>query len=201
VGLSLSLGANTLGAAAAPRGGLGPGAAAGQPGALLAVAAGYLLLIAPRGWLRPGVAGAAVAAAAAAAVLAPPLAFIDMPEGGRVLSYREGALAAVSVVADADGVARLRINNRQQEGSSATLLADARQALLPLLLHPAPRRALFLGLGTGVTATAAAADPALQVDAAELLPEVIDASALFRTAAPRQPTRGCACSQPTRAAS
>jgi spermidine synthase len=89
-------------------------------------------------------------------------------------------MATVSVVEDADGVARLRINNRQQEGSSATLFADARQALLPLLLHPAPRHALFLGLGTGVTASSAAQDPALVVDAVELLPEVIDASVYFR---------------------
>jgi spermidine synthase len=86
------------------------------------------------------------------------------------------------VVEDADGVSRLRIDNRQQEGSSASLLADARQALLPLLLHGAPRRALFLGLGTGVTASSAAADPALQVDAVELLPEVIEASAHFTQA-------------------
>ena len=70
-------------------------------------------------------------------------------------------MAAVSVVEDADGVARLRIDNRQQEGSSATLRVDGRQALLPVLLHPAPRRALFLGLGTGVTASSAAEDPAL----------------------------------------
>ena len=74
---------------------------------------------------------------------------------------------------------RLRINNRQQEGSSATLRVDARQAWLPLLLHPAPRHALFLGLGTGITASSAAEDPALQVDAVELLPEVIAASAHF----------------------
>jgi spermidine synthase len=120
--------------------------------------------------------------AVAVAGLAPPLAFITVPEGGRVLSYREGALAAVSVVADGDGVARLSINNRQQEGSSATQLADARQALLPVLLHPAPKQGLFLGLGTGVTASAAAADPVLQVVAAELLPEVIEASALFASA-------------------
>jgi spermidine synthase len=74
---------------------------------------------------------------------------------------------------------RLRIDNRQQEGSSATGYADARQALLPALLHPAPRHALFLGLGTGVTAAAAADDPTLEVDAVELLPEVIKASARF----------------------
>ena len=85
-----------------------------------------------------------------------------------------------------NGVARLHINNRQQEGSSATLLADARQALLPILLHPSPRRALFLGLGTGVTASAAAEDPTLQVDAVELLPEVIEASALLHAHARRR---------------
>jgi spermidine synthase len=110
---------------------------------------------------------------------APPLAFIDVPPGGRLLSYREGAMAAVSVVEDAGGVATLRINNRQQEGSSATLFSDARQALLPLLLHPAPQRALFLGLGTGTTAASAAEDPTVQVDAVELLPEVIGASVHF----------------------
>jgi spermidine synthase len=116
----------------------------------------------------------------ALAVWMPPLSFVGVPEGGRIVSYKEGAMAAVSVVEDADGVARLRIDNRQQEGSSATLLSDARQALLPLLLHPAPRRALFLGLGTGVTASSAAEDPMLQVDAVELVPEVIEASAFFR---------------------
>ena len=52
--------------------------------------------------------------------------------------------------------------------------------MLPLLLHPSPRRALFLGLGTGVTASSAAEDSLLQVDAVELLPEVIEASVYFR---------------------
>ncbi len=56
-------------------------------------------------------------------------------------------------------VARLRIDNRQQEGSSATQRVDGRQAWLPLLLHPDPHEALFLGLGTGVTARTAARHP------------------------------------------
>src|SRR4030095_12812607 len=115
----------------------------------------------------------------ALAVLAPPLVFVEIPEGGHVVSYQEGVMAAVSVVEDADGVARLRINDRQQEGSSATRRVDGRQAWLPLLLHPAPREVLFLGLGTGITAASAAEDPPLRVDAVELLPEVIAASATF----------------------
>src|SRR5205085_2326931 len=54
-----------------------------------------------------------------------------------------------------------------------------RQALLPLLLHRAPRHALFLGLGTGVTAATATLEPGLDVLAVELLPEVIELSPLF----------------------
>jgi spermidine synthase len=174
-----ALGFNTLGAAAAPvLFGVVFVPALGPKVALLLVTAAYLAMTLPR--MLPTLAfWVPTGAALAVAALAPALAFIDIPEGGRVLSYRDGAAAAVSVVEDAEGVARLRINNRQQEGSSATLHADARQALLPLLLHAAPKRALFLGLGTGVTASAAARDPTLQVDAVELLPEVIAASAHF----------------------
>ena len=146
--------------------------------ALLLIGVGYLASTARRAWSTKTVLLPA-AGALAVALFAPPLTFVDVPEGGRVVSYQEGVMAAVSVVEDADGVARLRINNRQQEGSSATLYVDARQAWLPLLLHPAPRRALFLGLGTGVTASSAAEDPTLDVDAVELLPEVIAASTHF----------------------
>jgi len=174
-----ALGVNTAGAAVAP---LVFGVlllpALGVKFALLLVTAGYLAL-SWRVWRAPALWGATAGVMAGAAVL-PPLAFVDVPEGGHIVSYKEGAMAAVSVVEDSGGVLRLRIDNRQQEGSSATRLADSRQALLPLLLHPEPRRALFLGLGTGITASAAAQDPALQVDAVELLPEVIEASAYFR---------------------
>jgi spermidine synthase len=179
------LGANTLGAALAPLFfGVWAFPAWGPKFALLVVVVGYLLL-ALRAWRRPEF-WVPAAAAVALAVWTPRLAFIDVPEGGRLVSYREGVLGAVSVVEDADGVARLRIDNRQQEGSSATLRFDARQALIPLLLHAAPRNALFLGLGTGVTSSAAARDPALEVDAVELLPEVIAASDYFTQALPSE---------------
>jgi len=180
-GLSLgrALGVNTLGAALAPLlFGVLLVPLLGPKGGLLLVAAGYLLLRSGGARWRAGSWAPAVAVLAVA-VLAPPLAFVELPEGGRLVSYQEGAMAAVSVVEDAQGVSRLRINNRQQEGSSATRLVDGRQALLPLLLHPAPQRALFLGMGTGVTSSVAAEDPQLQVDVAELLPEVIVASHLF----------------------
>ena len=185
-----ALGCNTLGAAAAPLCfGLLLAPAVGPKVALLcvvgvygSVAMAFAAAVGAKKWGHLNLAFGTGIAAALTAVFAAPLAFVSLPEGGQLVSYRDGAMAAVSVVEDADGVSRLRINNRQQEGSSASLLADARQALLPLLLHPAPQRALFLGLGTGATVMTAAADPSLQVDAAELLPEVIEASAHFRPA-------------------
>ncbi|MCY7315397.1 MAG: spermidine synthase [Rubrivivax sp.] len=182
LGLGRALGINTLGAALGP---LLVGVlllpAVGLKMALMVLVAGYLALSsrmalrAPPTW---GVAGAALALAA----WAPPLVTVDVPPGGRLVSHQEGVLAAVSVVEDAAGAQWLHIDNREPEGSSVTALADGRQALLPLLLHPAPQRALFLGLGTGVTAATAAEDRALHVDAVELLPEVVRAAALFTPA-------------------
>ena len=179
IGFGRALGVNTLAAAAAPAlFGVVLAPALGPKWALLLVGAGYLALSTRRAWSR-AVVWLPAAGAVLLALVAPPLAFIDVPDGGHVVSYENGVMAAVSVVEDADGVARLRINNRAQEGSSATQRVDGRQAWLPLLLHPAPHQALFLGLGTGVTAASAAEDATLHVDAVELLPEVIAASRHF----------------------
>jgi len=184
LGLGPCLGANTLGAAAAPPlFGVLLTPLLGAGPALLALAAAYLGLSGARAWRSPPPwLGAAALLALALALRARPLVAVDVPADGRIVSYQEGILGAVSVVADADGVLRLRINNRQQEGSSSSLFVDGRQALLPILLHPAPRTALFLGLGTGVTAASAALDRGLRVDAVELLPEVITASRTFTRA-------------------
>lgn len=181
-GFGYSLGANTLGAAAAPilfGAVLAPWL--GSKWTLLSIVIGYLALTTGAAWFTAW-AWVPLVLAVALGIFGPPLRFVDIPEGGHVVSYREGAMASVSVVEDAYGVARLRINNRQQEGSSATRLVDGRQALLPVLLHPAPRNALFLGLGTGITASTAAGDPTLEVEAVELLPEVIEASEHFTRA-------------------
>ena len=183
------LGINTLAAAAAPAlfGVLALPALGAKVG-LLSIVVLYLTLVARRSWSAPSF-WLTAAASLGAALLAPALTFIEVPEGGHVVSYQEGVMAAVSVVEDADGVARLRINNRQQEGSSSSRRVDGRQAWLPLLLHPAPRDALFLGLGTGVTSSAAAEDPTLSVDVVELLPEVIAASNRFGARAPGTASR------------
>jgi spermidine synthase len=177
--LGTALGINNLGSALAPvLVGLLLMPYAGAGLVLFMLIAGYLALRSIQSWHQP--AGWVTAGALLLlAVFAGPLRFVDLPAGGRLLSYREGVMAAVSVVADADGVARLHINNRVQEGSSASGQVETRLAQMPLLLHPSPRTALFLGYGTGYTANAAALDPRIQVKAVELLPEVIEAAGIF----------------------
>lgn len=183
VGLGRALAANTFGAALAPPVfGVWLFPMMGPKFALLLVSLGYLVLSVRAGqWPRPLVIWSVPGVGALVlAVAAPRLGFVEVPPGGRILRYDDGVMATVSVVEDAIGVSRLRIDNRQQEGSSATRRVDSRQGLLPVLLHPAPREVLFLGLGTGVTARAAAATlPDARVVAVELVPEVIAASALF----------------------
>jgi spermidine synthase len=187
LGFGRALGINTLGAAAAPPlFGVVLVPLLGAKITLLLIATSYLAL-SGKAVLGKARTVFCVASIVAIAMVAPPLIFIDYPEGGRVVNHAEGVLATVSVVQDGAGIKSLRINNRQQEGSSNTLATDSRLALLPLLLHAAPKQVLFLGLGTGVTASSAAQDPSLQVEAAELLPEVIAASNYFRLpAAPAQ---------------
>ena len=100
--------------------------------------------------------------------------FVDIPLGGKLLRYQDGVMATVSVTEDAAGVARLQINNRVQEGSSASGVLEARLAQIPLALHPAPSNALFLGVGTGVTAQVAAREFEVDVTAVILMPQVWD---------------------------
>jgi spermidine synthase len=176
-----AIGVNTLGAAIAPLlFGVVLLPMLGLKLALLLISAGYLLLATRHAWSRP-MQWATMAAIVACTIWGPSLHNSHLPAGGRLVSYFEGVMASVSVIEDESGIATLHINNRQQEGSSATLLADARQALLPVLLHPNPKSALFLGLGTGLTASSATLQPSLQVDVVELVPEVIAAAAHFQS--------------------
>jgi len=102
------------------------------------------------------------------------LRLAQVPPGGKLLAYREGVMASVSVVEDATANRTLRVDNRFQMGGTGAAEAEYRQAHIPLLLHPSPRRALFLGLGTGITCGPASLYPELVADGVELIPEVVE---------------------------
>ena len=99
---------------------------------------------------------------------------IKIGEGQKVLDYREGVMAAVAVIEDARGDRRLRVNNRFQMGGTGAAVAERRQGHIPLLLHPDPKRALFLGVASGITFGSSAFHPGLKADGVELVPEILD---------------------------
>jgi spermidine synthase len=101
------------------------------------------------------------------------LPWSELAKGAEQIAFHEGALGTVTVVRTPDGQRSLRVNGRLQMGGTAATVAERRQAHLPLLFHPKPVRALFLGPGTGITLGAALAYPSLHLDAVELVPEVV----------------------------
>ena len=170
-GIGRALALNTLGATlAGPLFGILLLPNCGAKWTLVLASVGPLLCL-PRLSFRVGLAFLPILALAL--VLPNQLHFLNLPRGGTLVEYREGAMSSVAVVATPDGQRALRVNNRFQMGGTAAALAERRQAHLPLLLHPAPKRALFLGPGTGITLGAASLHPHLQSEGVELLPEVL----------------------------
>ena len=135
-------------------------------------------LLARRAGVHRAVVVAALVVAAAVAIVARP---VPQPrKGDRLLTRWETAYGWLEVHEDARGERRLRHNIHAGLASSDSDLRQRRMGQLPLLLHPAPRRALFFGLATGITAGSALADPRLErLDVVELIPEVVDAARAF----------------------
>jgi spermidine synthase len=102
-----------------------------------------------------------------------------LAEGETTVHYQEGVMASVSVVKDNRDALHLKVNNHFQMGGTTSLFSDRRQAYLPLLLHPAPKNTLFLGLGTGATFAASGTFPETRAVGVELIPEVITAMQYF----------------------
>jgi spermidine synthase len=98
---------------------------------------------------------------------------------GELEYYKEGAAGTVSILRLADARS-LAIDGKVDASNAGDMLTQRLLGLLPVLLHPAPRDALVIGLGSGVTADAMLASGDVQhLDVVELSPEVVEASAFF----------------------
>ncbi len=146
------------------------------------VAAGYLLLALglalcrPRQLVPAGLATASALALGLAYVPADlPLVSVDPGRGERVVEVLEGSAATVAVV-KRPGSLRIKLNNHYGLGGSGDRAQEAREAHLPLALHPDPKSVFLLGLGTGITAGAVLQHPVERVVATELVPAVVEAS-------------------------
>jgi spermidine synthase len=73
-------------------------------------------------------------------------------EPRRLLYYQEGNNATVTVVEEPAGPRTIFVDGQPVAGTVGTSVIDQKMlAHLPLLLHPAPRRALTVGFGSGGT--------------------------------------------------
>jgi spermidine synthase len=97
---------------------------------------------------------------------------------GRLLYYREGAAATVSV-RETTGSRSLAIDGKVDASNGGDMLTQRLLAHLPLLLHAAPRDVAIIGLGSGVTLGSALRHPIANVDTVEISREVVAASRFF----------------------
>jgi spermidine synthase len=97
------------------------------------------------------------------------------------LFYREDHTATVKVYRTASGEKYVSVDGHAIGATDHE--SDEKQKLLahlPLLLHPAPRQALTIGLGSGITLGAMAQHQALQqIDCVEIVPSMLAAAAFF----------------------
>jgi spermidine synthase len=103
----------------------------------------------------------------------PPI--VRLEAGENVLDVRQSSDGVVSVVKSADNI-QMRLDNFYVLGDTRSALVEQMQAHIPLLLHPTPKRTLFLGMGTGLTAGASLNHDVERVVAVELVPNVIRAA-------------------------
>lgn len=97
-----------------------------------------------------------------------------------IVRFHRAAFETSVTVAQAEEELFLELDGKT---TGSTELADqATQALLgalPAALHPAPRRAFVIGLGTGQTPAELLRHPLERLDCAEISPEVVDTMPLF----------------------
>jgi len=100
-------------------------------------------------------------------------------EENKLLFYKEGVDASVTVVEDPQGVRRAFVDaNQAAEDSRWDLPSHSIIGHLPILLHPDPKAALVIGFGMGVTSWSISRH-GVQVDAIEISPGIVEANKYF----------------------
>ncbi len=103
----------------------------------------------------------------------PPL--LRLGPGQKLLDVLQASDGVVTVVEAGDNL-QVRLDNYYLLGDTRSALVEQMQGHVPLLLHPAPKQVLFLGMGTGITAGAALNHATERVITVELIPNVIRAA-------------------------
>jgi spermidine synthase len=104
---------------------------------------------------------------------------VRIGEDERLLAWSAGADGIAAVVEHAPPFydKRIKWNNTYSLGGAANAAQQLRLGSIPLLLHPSPRNVAFIGLATGITASAALRDPLEpRVTIVELSPQIASLS-------------------------
>ncbi len=147
-------------------------------GTLLAAGCAYVAIppLLLRDWPAAALAGVAVAGLVWLPVNPLRLARVDVdPRRDVLVSVEDSAEGTVAVVRR-DHVVSIKLNNSYTVGTNANIVNDRRKADLPLMLVPDPDSAFFLGMGAGITASAALAHPLHRVTTCELVPAIARAA-------------------------
>ena len=149
----------------------------GIRGSLLVASVLYILLAdllaQPQSRLRPLAYAVLLAIVIANPLRAPLVHFFS--KGDTLRDMWEGASGIVTVT-EGGGDLQLRQDNFYVLGRSSAAVNERRQGLLPLLLHPDPRHVAFVGLATGISASAGPALGVKETTVIELVPEVATAA-------------------------
>lgn len=170
----------TLAAAATAVGGVlalaRPGAERSRRRAMIATAAALVVALLlpswPRGLLAQGTGFYA-------AIYGTSQGLREAEKRSELLFYKDGIATTLSV--DRQGPYRFYRSNGKTDASTdpGDMANQLLLGHLPMLLHPAPLDVFVLGLGTGVSAAAAARYPVRSIDIADIESAVRDATRLF----------------------
>ncbi len=98
--------------------------------------------------------------------------------GDQVLFYKEGLSSIVSV-GQMGGARFLKVNGKTDASNRLDMVTQLLCGHLPHLLHPAPKKTLVIGYGSGATVAASLAHPIDRLDSVEIEPAVYEAAPYF----------------------
>ncbi|HSG05544.1 MAG TPA: fused MFS/spermidine synthase, partial [Nitrospiria bacterium] len=102
----------------------------------------------------------------------------DVLQDEEILFKKDGISSTVSIHKRA-GITFLRVNGKTDASNGSDMGTQLLVGHLPSLLHPNPRSAFIVGLGSGVTPGAIARYPLERIDVVEIEPAMVEASSFF----------------------
>ena len=100
-------------------------------------------------------------------------------KNNKVLFYKEGMHATVTTELSVSGNIFLRVNGKTDASLALDMRTQLLSGYLPLLLHPNPKSALVIGMGSGITAGAVERFPLNKIDLVEISETVVEGAKFF----------------------